>query len=177
MAKNYTDDERARILARSFELLSRNVTDVGRPENSESEMDRDEMLRQELARPTERHNRGREFDEWKARRAAEREADTMEKLEARIVAKIADQEDRIYKAVSKVFEKFYEPLEKQITELREEVETLRIRGPVSVTAAAVNHKGELMLTLSDGTILTPGRIGREAEVLDLPNPLPARRMR
>ena len=51
------------------------------------------------------------------------------------------------------------------------------RDPVSVTAAAINHKGELMLTLSDGTILTPGRIGREAEVLDLPNPLAARRMR
>ena len=36
---------------------------------------------------------------------------------------------------------------------------------------------ELMLTLSDGTILTPGRIGREAEVLDLPNPLSARQAR
>ena len=35
---------------------------------------------------------------------------------------------------------------------------------VSVVGAAINHKNELMLTLSDGTILTPGRIGREAEV-------------
>lgn len=32
------------------------------------------------------------------------------------------------------------------------------RDGVSVTAAAVNRSGELMLTLSDGTVLTPGRV-------------------
>ena len=46
MARQYSDDERATILAESYELLSRDVTDVGRPENSESEMDRDEEILQ-----------------------------------------------------------------------------------------------------------------------------------
>ena len=42
MAREYSDDERAAILAESYELLSRDVTDVGRPEISESEMDREQ---------------------------------------------------------------------------------------------------------------------------------------
>ena len=71
----------------------------------------------------------------------------------------------------------FEPYEKKFAELQEQIDTMRGRDGVSVTGAAINHKGELMLTLSDGTILTPGRIGREAEVLDLPNPLAARRVR
>lgn len=32
------------------------------------------------------------------------------------------------------------------------------RDGVSVTAAAINRNGELMLTLSDGSVLTPGRV-------------------
>jgi len=32
------------------------------------------------------------------------------------------------------------------------------RDGVSVTAASINRDGELMLTLSDGTVLTPGRV-------------------
>jgi integrin beta 3 len=32
------------------------------------------------------------------------------------------------------------------------------RDGVSVTATAINRSGELMLTLSDGTVLTPGRV-------------------
>lgn len=35
------------------------------------------------------------------------------------------------------------------------------RDGVSVTAAAINRRGELMLTLSDGMVLTPGRIVRD----------------
>ena len=35
------------------------------------------------------------------------------------------------------------------------------RDGVSVAAAAVNSRRELMLTLSDGTVLTPGRIGSD----------------
>ena len=95
----------------------------------------------------------------------------MEKLEARLNAKIADERERIFKTIAKVVaDGIFEPYEKRIAEMQEE-STTRRRDPVSVTAAAINHKGELMLTFADGTILTPGRIGREAEVLDLPNPL------
>jgi hypothetical protein len=37
------------------------------------------------------------------------------------------------------------------------------RDGISVTAAAINRDGELMLTLSNGTVLTPGRVeGRSA---------------
>jgi len=32
------------------------------------------------------------------------------------------------------------------------------RDGVSVTAASINRDGELMLTLSDGSVLTPGRV-------------------
>jgi hypothetical protein len=35
------------------------------------------------------------------------------------------------------------------------------RDGVSVSAAAINRRGELMLTLSDGSVLTPGRIVRD----------------
>ena len=102
----------------------------------------------------------------------------MKQLEARLNAKIAAETDRVFKTIAEVVATgIFEPYDKKFAELREEIDTLRRRGPVSVTAAAINHKGELMLTLSDGTILTPGRIGREAEVLDLPNPLSARRAR
>jgi hypothetical protein len=34
----------------------------------------------------------------------------------------------------------------------------RGRDGISVTGAAINRDGELMLTLSDGTVLTPGRV-------------------
>ena len=34
----------------------------------------------------------------------------------------------------------------------------RGRDGISITAAAINRDGELMLTLSDGTVLTPGRV-------------------
>ena len=77
-------------------------------------------------------------------------------------------DESIVKTICELYEKKFAELEDSIRNRRD---------PVSVTVAAINHKGELMLTLSDGTILTPGRIGREAEVLDLPNPLSARRAR
>ena len=61
---------------------------------------------------------------------------------------------------------------------------MRGRDGVSVTAAGINLAGELTLTLSDGTVLTPGVVvGREelkrarAEPVDLPNVLEARRWR
>ena len=136
------------------------------------------LLREAMARPVERRNQRarREIEERNVAWAAKREADTMEKLEARLNAKIADERERIFKTIAQVVaDGIFEPYEKKFTELEEAIRTRR--DPVSVTAAAINHKGELMLTLSDGTILTPGRIGREAEVLDLPNPLAARRMR
>ena len=51
-----------------------------------------EILRQALARPTGNWRRhGREFDEWKAQKAAEAKMETMEQLEARLNAKIADE--------------------------------------------------------------------------------------
>ena len=34
----------------------------------------------------------------------------------------------------------------------------RGRDGISITASAINRDGELMLTLSDGTVLTPGRV-------------------
>lgn len=38
----------------------------------------------------------------------------------------------------------------------------RGRDGISITGAAINRDGELMLTLSDGTVLTPGRVeGRD----------------
>ena len=59
-----------------------------------------------------------------------------------------------------VAREIFEPYEKRFAELEESIRNRR--DPVSVTAAAINHKGELMLTLSDGTILTPGRIAARA---------------
>jgi hypothetical protein len=37
------------------------------------------------------------------------------------------------------------------------------RDGVAVTAAAINRGGELMLTLSDGSVLTPGKVIRETK--------------
>jgi hypothetical protein len=38
------------------------------------------------------------------------------------------------------------------------------RDGISIIAAAINRDGELMLTMSDGTVLTPGRVvGRDAK--------------
>jgi len=38
------------------------------------------------------------------------------------------------------------------------------RDGISITAASINRDGELMLTLSNGTVLTPGRVeGRDAK--------------
>ena len=87
MARQYSDDERARILAESYALLARDVTDT-RQAPSEPEPTPEEIRQLAYERPTGNWRGGREFDEWKERKAAEREADTMEKLEARLNAKI-----------------------------------------------------------------------------------------
>ena len=91
MAREYSDDERAAILAKSYELLARDVTDTRQV--SEPELDSEQFLREELSQPTERRNTRirREYDEEKARKVAERmtTAEMMASLEARL-------EDRIY---------------------------------------------------------------------------------
>ena len=98
MAREYSDDERAAILAKSFELLSRDVRDTRQV--SEPEMDRDEMLRQELARPTETRNQRcrREIEERNAMWAAKRATAEAENLEAQL----ARERDAIYRALGEV---------------------------------------------------------------------------
>ena len=145
-------------------------------------MDREQFLRQELSRPIERRNTRirREYDEEKARKGAERmtTAEMMASLEARLNAKIADERERMFQTIARVLaDGVFEPHEKRFAEMQDRIDNMRGRDGVSVVGAAINHKGELMLTLSDGTILTPGRVGGEAEVVDLPNPLAARRVR
>ena len=181
MARQYSDDERAAILAKSYALLARDVTDT-RQVSSEPEWADEEIRQLAFERPAgdwRRH--GREFDEWKAQKAAEAKMETLKQLEVRIDAKIAAATDRVFNAIAEVVATgIYEPYDKKIAELREEVETLRIRGPVSVTAAHINIAGELMLTLSNGEVLTPGvvvgreelkRARAEVEPIDVPNVL------
>ena len=150
---------------------------------SRAQLTDEQLLQQELARPTERTNTRicREHAEDKARRAAERKAETMEQqLEARLRRLIAEGREAGFKALGEVLEVLARN-EKKVAELQEKIDAMRGRDGVSVQGAAINHKGELMLTLSDGTILTPGRITARAndrpefgDVIDLPNPLARR---
>lgn len=176
MAGPYTEDQRAEILAESFVRMARDVTDIGRREVSEPESTPTPEEIRQLAfqrSPGDWRRHGREFDEWKARKIAEREVETMKQLEARLDAKIAAECDRVLNSVAKwVARDISGPYEEKLAAMQERIDSMKGRDGVGVTAVAFNHKGELLLTLSDGTVLNPpGRIVAsrdEVEPIDVP---------
>ena len=126
-----------------------------------TEEEREQLLQEELARPIETHNQRaiRKIEERNALRAIKREAETMADLEARLNAKIAYESDRVLKSVAKVLaEKIAGPHDKQIAELRDRVDSMKGRDGVSVVGAAIDRTGQIMFTLSDGTVLRPGPV-------------------